>query len=188
MRGAHRALYFIMDQYFSAVQQAAERSNAFNAEQAQLNRNWQAMMSNSAHQREVADLKAAGLNPVLSANSGASAPSGAQASANDTSGAIAGLLGQVINAQSAQAIAAANNSAAQLLEEMREKHDTMIHEKFPNNAWSLGASVFDALFNPNNSARQTVFGALRGLLPGTLFGKSSFQGSSAKSNGRSGKF
>lgn len=38
---------------------------------------WQQMMSNTAHTREVGDLKAAGLNPILSANTGASSPPGA---------------------------------------------------------------------------------------------------------------
>lgn len=103
-----------------------ERQNAkamaFNQNEAAKNRNWQEMLSNTAHQREVKDLMAAGLNPVLSAmnGNGASVGSGATASGvtsqgakgdTDTSasGAIANLLGSILSAQTQ--IQAANITA-----------------------------------------------------------------------------
>lgn len=115
--------YAQQQQDWSANQAAI--ANNFNAAEAAKNRDWQEYMSNTAHQREVKDLKAAGLNPVLSAMNGngaavtsgaaanASLPSGASASASDPTQAIVGVLSAMLSAQTSIANTAVSAKATE---------------------------------------------------------------------------
>lgn len=131
-------------------QNSANRAMEFSAQEAEKNRVFQTTMSNTAHQREVADLVKAGLNPVLSANSGASVPTGATASgvqaSADTSAvsAIAGLLGQFLQINSAQTIA--NKQMDNALEIARLQADI---QKYATDK-GYDASIFSA--NSSRSA------------------------------------
>lgn len=133
----------------SQYKEMANSNNAFNAKEAATNRAFQERMSSTSHQREVQDLIKAGLNPVLSANAGASTPAGSMATA-DTSA----------NSAMATSFSSARQAETALKTAQIQANATMAAAAAAAGAqmYSANKALDAAKYQSDNSFRSSLFG------------------------------
>lgn len=136
--------------------------NQFNAAEAAKNRDWQEAMSNTAHRREVQDLIAAGLNPILSASGGngaavtsgatassLSAPAGHAATADTSANAaIAQITGSLFNYMSnLDAMKTSAESSQRIAAIQSETQRYMADQSAEASRYASSASMYNAALN-----------------------------------------
>lgn len=86
----------ILNGIWQGIQDFTGTGNSSARVQNQMNRDFEERMSNTAIQRRMADMKAAGINPILAAGDGASTPAGNAGAGGQGAGAFIHQTGNAI--------------------------------------------------------------------------------------------
>lgn len=144
----------------AAQQQSRYDRQQFRAKEAAKNRQWQEYMSNTAYQRAMADMKAAGLNPILAySQGGATTPAGTSAGGYTISGAQTPVNGLAALLSSAPAI---GESIAKIvgdgftaLSQTKEGQDRA-------RIWNTASDAWDTLENMIDSMAKSTYYSMYG--------------------------
>ena len=129
-------------------------TNVASAQQAQKQMDFQREMSNTAVQRRMADLKKAGINPILAGSKEASSPGGAMAPVGNKAQAALNLANSAQSLQNLKSQESVIKTQAQLNSTNAMKasmEQTLLKQKFPE-----ASALAEFWSNPVNRAKLTV--------------------------------